>query len=170
MKHSAADGCAQHDTVQAAVAQGSRLLVGHARSNPPRDQGGAVPTVEARPPAVGTPTAAALDAGCWSAATIAALARRGSAPYRASGREPQQQSGQAACAARPAPPPAAARPTEQLAYTRKTAAGQAISRLRKCPVEPVLGLINEPLGFRQCSLRGLAAAAGAWGWGVWPTS
>jgi len=32
----------------------------------------------------------------------------------------------------------------------------------KCTVEPVLGIITEVLGFRQFSLRGEAAAAGAW--------
>ena len=39
-----------------------------------------------------------------------------------------------------------------------------IYRLRKCTVEPVMGLIKEILGFRQFSLRGLAAAAGEWCW------
>ncbi|MEK7442711.1 MAG: transposase, partial [Chloroflexota bacterium] len=34
--------------------------------------------------------------------------------------------------------------------------------LRKCTVEPVIGIIKEVLGFRQFSLRGLAAAAGEW--------
>ena len=40
--------------------------------------------------------------------------------------------------------------------------GQAIQRLRKCTVEPVIGIIKEVLGFRQFSLRGLKAAAGEW--------
>ena len=39
---------------------------------------------------------------------------------------------------------------------------QAIYRLRKCTVEPVIGIIKEMLGFRQFSLRGLVAAAGEW--------
>jgi hypothetical protein len=34
--------------------------------------------------------------------------------------------------------------------------------LRKCTVEPVIGIIKEVLGFRQFSLRGLLAAAGEW--------
>jgi hypothetical protein len=34
--------------------------------------------------------------------------------------------------------------------------------LRKCTVEPVIGIIKEVLGFRQFSLRGLVAAAGEW--------
>jgi hypothetical protein len=34
--------------------------------------------------------------------------------------------------------------------------------LRKCTVEPVLGIIKAVLGFRQFSLRGLVAAAEEW--------
>jgi len=50
-----------------------------------------------------------------------------------------------------------------MASTLKTAAGKAIYRLRTCTVEPVIGRTKETLGFRQCSLRGLTAAAGEWG-------
>ena len=49
-----------------------------------------------------------------------------------------------------------------MAYKLKTEIGQAIYRLRKCTVEPVIGIIKEVLGFRQFSLRGLVAAAGEW--------
>ncbi len=50
-----------------------------------------------------------------------------------------------------------------MAYKLKTDIGKAIYRLRKCTVEPVIGIIKETLGFRQFSLRGLVAAAGEWG-------
>jgi hypothetical protein len=43
-----------------------------------------------------------------------------------------------------------------------TEVGQAIYHLRKCTVEPVIGIIKEILGSRQFSLRGLWAAAGEW--------
>ena len=49
-----------------------------------------------------------------------------------------------------------------MAYKLKTEIGRAIYRLRKCTVEPVIGIIKEVLGFRQFSLRGLPAAAGEW--------
>jgi hypothetical protein len=49
-----------------------------------------------------------------------------------------------------------------MAYKLQTDLGQAIYRLRKCTVEPVIGIIKEVLGFRQFSLRGLTAAAGEW--------
>ena len=58
-----------------------------------------------------------------------------------------------------------------MAYKLQTDIGKDIYRLRKCTVEPVIGIITlvaparvvkEVLGFRQFSLRGLAAAAGEW--------
>jgi hypothetical protein len=49
-----------------------------------------------------------------------------------------------------------------MAYQLQTEIGQAIYRLRKCTIEPVIGIIKEVLGFRQFSLRGLEAAAGEW--------
>ena len=49
-----------------------------------------------------------------------------------------------------------------MAYKLKTEIGKAVYRLRKSTVEPVIGIIKEVLGFRQFSLRGLAAAAGEW--------
>ena len=49
-----------------------------------------------------------------------------------------------------------------MAYKLRTDMGQAIYRLRKSTVEPVIGIIKEVIGFRQFSWRGLAAAAGEW--------
>ena len=49
-----------------------------------------------------------------------------------------------------------------MAYQLQTEIGKAIYRLRKCTVEPVIGIIKETLGFRQFSLRGLLAVAGEW--------
>ena len=63
----------------------------------------------------------------------------------------------------PAPPPDDASPTVKMAHQLQTEIGKAIYRLRKCTVEPVIGIIKEILGFRQFSLRGLSAAAGEWG-------
>jgi hypothetical protein len=63
----------------------------------------------------------------------------------------------------PALPPDEASPKVKMAYQLQTEIGKAIYRLRKCTVEPVIGIIKEILGFRQFSLRGLAATAGEWG-------
>ena len=49
-----------------------------------------------------------------------------------------------------------------MAYKLRTEIGQAIYRLRKCTVEPVIGIIKAVLGFRQFSLLGLDAADGEW--------
>jgi len=49
-----------------------------------------------------------------------------------------------------------------MAYKLQTEIGNAIYRLRRSTVEPVIGIIKEVLGFRQFSLRGLQAAAEEW--------
>ena len=59
-------------------------------------------------------------------------------------------------------PPDDATPLEKMAYKLSTEIGQAIYRLRKCTVEPVIGIIKEILGFRQFSLRGLKKVTGEW--------
>jgi transposase len=163
MKNSTNAGFEQDYNVQAAVDHGSRLIVGHTLSNHPTDHGEAAPTVDAIPAAVGKPMAAALDTGFFSEANIEALTRRGIEPYIATGRETHHQSWQAYFATQPAPPLANASPKERMAFKLKTEIGKAIYRLRKCTVEPVIGIIKETLGFRQFSLRGLEAAAGEWG-------
>ena len=142
--------------------QTSLLIVAPTLSNHPTDQGQALPTVEAIPAALGRPAAAALDNGYWSPQTIAGLVARGIDPYIATGREPHHQPWHTYFAEVPAPPPATASLRVQMAYRLQTEIGHAIYRLRKCTVEPVIGIIKEVLGFRQFSLRGLPAAAGEW--------
>ena len=75
--------------------------------------------------------------------------------YIATGREPHHQSWQERFAAEPEPPAEDASPQIKMAYKLRTEIGQAIYRLRKCTVEPVIGIIKAVLGFRQFSLRGL---------------
>jgi hypothetical protein len=108
------------------------------------------------------PKAAALDHGYFSEATIAALEKLGIDPYIAAGREPHHQSWQTFFAQTPEPPLPEASPKVKMAYKLQTDIGKAIYRLRKCTVEPVIGIIKEVMGFRQFSLRGLTAAAGEW--------
>jgi transposase len=162
MKNSTDDGFDQHYNVQAAVDQASLLIVASALSNHPNDKREAEPTLAALSPKVGTPPAAALDNGYFSPATLQACEQRGIDPYIATGREPHHQSWQAWFDEQPEPPPADASPKVKMAYKLQTQIGQAIYRLRKCTVEPVIGIIKEVLGFRQFSLRGLVAAAGEW--------
>src|SRR5215210_2313151 len=162
MKNSTDKGFNQHYNAQVAVEQESLLIVGTSLSNHPTDQGEIVPTVEAIPEELGVPEAAALDQGYFSAANVRTLEGLGIEPYIATGREPHQLNWQEYFAQAPTPPPSEASPKEQMAYKLRTEIGREIYRLRKCTVEPVIGVIKEVLGFRQFSLRGLDGAAGEW--------
>ncbi|HEX9596646.1 MAG TPA: IS1182 family transposase [Anaerolineales bacterium] len=162
MKNSTNDGFDQHYNAQVATDQDSLLIVAHSLSNHANDQAEVAPTLDTLPEALGTPPAGALDTGYFSAANIAALELRGIEPYIAVGRQPHHQHWSVYCAPPPAPPPDDANPLVKMAYKLQTEIGKAIYRLRKCTVEPVIGIIKEVLGFRQFSLRGLAAAAGEW--------
>lgn len=162
MKNSTNEGFDQHYNAQAAVEQDSFLIVASTLSNHPNDQAEAIPTLDAIPLALGKPQAGALDNGYFSATNIAAMEARDIEPYIATGRIPHHPSWQSYFAQQPAPPPADASPKLQMAYKLHTEIGGAIYRLRKCTVEPVLGIIKDILGFRQFSLRGLWAAAGEW--------
>jgi transposase len=161
MKNSSNAGFDQHYNVQVAVDQETMLIVAPALSNHPNDKQEAEPTLEAISPKVGKPTAVALDNGYFSEANIAALERRGIEPYIATGREPHHKSWHSFFDEMPKPAEEAS-PQVKMAYKLQTEIGQAIYRLRKCTVEPVIGIIKEILGFRQFSLRGLAAVTGEW--------
>jgi len=162
MKNSTNAGFDQHYNAQVAVDQDTLLIVGNTLSNHPNDKAEALPTVDAIPAEVGKPKAGALDNGYFSAKNIDGFDARGIEVYIATGREPHHKSWQERFAEQPTPPPNDASPIVKMAYKLQTDIGQAIYGLRKCTVEPVIGIIKEVLGFRQFSLRGLAAAAGEW--------
>jgi hypothetical protein len=162
MKSSTHAGFEQDYNAQVAVDQGSLLIVGWALSNHPNDSQEAEPTLAAIPSEIGTPEAAALDAGYFGPATLAACEKRGIEPYIATGRDPHHPSWQQRFAPLPDPPPEQASSQVKMAYKLRTALGKAIYGARKCSVEPVIGIIKEVLGFRQFSLRGIQAAAGEW--------
>lgn len=163
MKNSNNQGFDQHYNAQAAVDQSSSLIVGNTLSDHPNDKQEAVPTLEAIPTEqIGQPSAAALDNGYFSQANIEAFEARGVDPYLATGREAHHQSWPEFFAGHPDPPAEDASPKEKMAYKLQTQIGQAVYRLRKSTVEPVIGIIKEVLGFRQFSLRGLLKAAGEW--------
>ena len=162
MKNPTNAGYAQDYHAQVAVDQKSLLIVGCALSNHPNDSQEAEPTLQAIPSAIGTPDAAALDAGYFGPATLLACAKRGIEPYIATGRDPHHPSWQQRFAPLPDPPSEDASALVKMAYKLKTAVGKAIYGARKCTVEPVIGIIKEVLGFRQFSLRGAQAAAGEW--------
>ena len=162
MKNSNNAGFDQHYNAQAAVDQASLLIVAPGLSNHPVDTGEAMPTLNAIPAELGRPPAVAMDRSYFSPGNIRELEALGIEPYIATGREAHYRSWRSFFAETPAPPPEDASPIVKMAYKLQTDVGQAIYRLRKCTVEPVIGIIKEVLGFRQFSLRGLTAAAGEW--------
>jgi transposase len=162
MKNSTDDGFDQHYNVQAAVDPDSLLILAPSLSNHPNDQQEVEPTLDALSPQLGQPQAAALDNGYFSQANVQALEQREIEPYIATGREPHHKNWPTFFDQQPEPPAENASLKEKMAYKLRTEIGQAIYRLRKCTVEPVIGIIKEVLGFRQFSLRGLLAAAGEW--------
>jgi len=162
MKNSTNAGFDQHYNAQVVVDQANLLVVSNTLSNHPVDTYEAIPTVDAIPPEIGKPAAAALDKGYFAPKNIQEFEARGIEPFIATGREPHHKTWQERFAQTPEPPPNEASPIVKMAYKLQTEIGQAIYGLRKSTVEPVIGIIKEVLGFRQFSLRGLTAAAGEW--------
>jgi transposase len=162
MKNSTNKGFDQHYNAQIAVGQESFLIVANTLSNHPNDYAEMEPTLDAIPAELGTPKAAAMDNGYFSEANVTKCEKRNIEPYIATGREAHHKSWKDYFAELSAPPPEDASLTVKMAHKLQTEIGQAIYRLRKCTVEPVIGIIKEVLGFRQFSLRGLKAAAGEW--------
>jgi transposase len=162
MKNSTNDGFDQHYNVQVAADQESMLIVAHALSNHPNDKQEALPTLKAMPAEIGQPAAVAMDNGYFSEANIQDCEKLGIEPYMATGREPHHLDWHTFFQQEPEPPADEASPIVKMVYKLQTEIGKAIYRLRKCTVEPIIGIIKEILGFRQFSLRGLLAAAGEW--------
>jgi transposase len=162
MKNSKDGGFDQHYNVQVAVDQASLLVVANSVSNHANDKQEAIPTIAALDERLGQPAAAALDNGYYSEGNIAELEKRGIEPYIATGREPHHKSWREYFEQQPAPPSETASAKEKMAYKLRTDIGKAIYGLRKCTVEPVIGIIKEVLGFRQFSLRGQRKVEGEW--------
>jgi hypothetical protein len=162
MKNSTNQGVDQHYNAQVAADQENMLVIATALSNHPNDKQEALPTAQAISPKVGKPDAAALDNGYFSAPNIQGFEQLHIEPYIATGREPHHKDWHTFFQEQPEPPDEQASPKVKMAYKLQTDIGQAIYRLRKCTVEPVIGIIKETLGFRQFSLRGLAAVTGEW--------
>jgi Transposase DDE domain len=156
MKNGTDAGFNQHDNGPVVVDQASRLVVSTTLSTHPTDQQEVAPTLDAIPLALGTPQAAALDAGYFSLANSRACTERGIEPYIAPGREAHRQTPAPA----PGLPAAGSSPPVLMAAKLQTPEGRRIYRARKRTVEPVIGIMKEVLGFRRFSLRGLEAAAG----------
>ncbi len=163
MKNSNNKGFDQLYNAQVSVEQSCLLIASNTLSDRPNDKKEAVPTLDAiAGQQIGWPNGSAMDNGYFSQANIEAFEARGVEPYIATGREVHHQSWKEFFAQNPDPPAEDASPKEKMAYKLQTQIGQAVYRLRKSTVEPVIGIIKEVLGFGQFSLRGLVKAAGEW--------
>jgi len=114
------------------------------------------------PPEIGKPETANLDTGYFSQDNIEGFEARKIDPYIATGRTPHHQSWRRFFTNKSSPSAEDASAKDKMAYKLRTDIGDALYRLRKSTVEPVIGIIKEVLGFRQFSLRGLGNAAGEW--------
>ena len=162
MKNSRDGGFSQQYNGQVAVEHDSRLIVGFSLSNHANDQHEVGPTLANIPEELGSVQAAALDTGYFSQTNIEALEAQQIDAYIATGRDPHHRGFRAYFAEAGDPPVEGASRKEKMAHKLRTAAGKAIYRLRKCTVEPVIGIIKEAMGFRQFSLRGQENVTGEW--------
>jgi hypothetical protein len=104
---------------------------------------------------------AAMDNGYFSAAHVNACVERKIEPLIALGREAYHLSLNERFGP-DTPEPDTDDPVAKIAWRLKTKQGRARYAKRKSTVEPVFGIIKHVMGFRQFSLRGLAAVAGEW--------
>ncbi len=163
MKDSRSGGFEQSYNAQVVTDQASMLVIGAQVSDHPNDVQDLLPTLDAIPSVVGTPSAVASDTGFFSESNIAGCLARGIDAYIATGREAHRWSlDDVLTSPAPRAPDEHASPRARMAAKLQTPAGEAIYRLRKCTVEPAIGIIKETMGFRQFSLRGLAQVTGEW--------
>ena len=162
MKNSRDKGFDQHYNAQVGVDQEAMLIVGYSLSNHANDQQEVAPTLAEVPKEIGTPSGAALDTGYFSQTNIKILQEAGIEAYIATGRDLHNQGWKSYFAEAGDPPSEDATPREKMAYKLRTELGKQVYRLRKCTVEPVIGIIKEVMGFRQFSLRGEPSVTGEW--------
>jgi len=148
------EGFQQSYNAQAAVDEGSQLIVAADLNACGADVGQLLPMVTQAETNLGQRHAVVLaDAGYASEANFVGLEAQGQAACVALGREGKRR--------RPIDPlthPATQRMAEHLA----TEQGQIDYRRRKVIPEPVFGWIKHVLGFRRLSLRGVTAARNEW--------
>jgi transposase len=148
------DGFQQCYNAQAAVDEGSLLIVANDLGNNASDNGQLLPMLEKVKENVAiSPTMVLADSGYASEETLRELETRNIAACVALGRE-----GKGTRSFDPSKYPAKARMAERL----KTPEGEAHYRRRKVIPEPVFGWIKNVLGFRRASMRGLERVKGEW--------
>ena len=154
---------------QASVEVSSRLMVGESVTNQAKDKQPLVPAVESGR-ANGSPVAAVLvDRGFYSEAAVQPVETTeadqlsGTTVYAAVEKTSHHCTGEdLEPKETPGTPGPEAGANVILAHRLHTPEGKALYGLRKEPVEPVLGIIKEVMGFRRFSPRGKAKVALEW--------
>jgi len=143
---------------QAAVEVETMLVVGQHVSNAPNDKQQLEPTVASISPAAGEVSTVLCDSGYYSEKAVTGIeeSRNGTTVLAAMKRTSHGRSVEQLEKREdpPAPPPGAS-VAEIMTYRLETKEGKDRYGLRKQTVEPVFGIIKEPLGFRRFLLRGL---------------
>ncbi|MGI8738816.1 MAG: transposase [Gammaproteobacteria bacterium] len=154
---------------QLAVDADSMLIVAHDAVQAPNDKRQVEPMLESLqtlPQQVGmqqdAPTQLLTDSGFFSQENVEACERHGIVPLMAQKRE--AHSGWLYRKLTPAPPlPENPTPLEAMRHRLATPEGKALYALRKCTVEPAIGIIKQVMRFRQFSVRGVNRVKGEWG-------
>ena len=154
---------------QAAVDQ-AMLIVGERVSDAPNDKQELAATVAAIRPVVAPEVQAVLvDSGFYSEQAVQAVEQTpegvatGVTVYAAVEKHSHHKTvADLLPQAEPAAPGPEATAKEVMAHRLKTAAGQALYKLRKQTVEPVFGIIKEVMGFRRFTLRGREKVSLEW--------
>ena len=160
----AGGGFDQCYNAQAAVAADSLLVIASDVVQAANDKQHIEPMLDklhALPAELGKPTTVLADDGYFSAANVTACRSAQIEPLIAAGRQPHHPSLSDRFAK---PPPAPENPTPVAAMLHRlaTSEGKKLYALRKQIPEPVFGIIESALGFRQFLLRGLDKVRGEW--------
>jgi len=149
---SAAGGFEQCYNAQAAVDEGSRLIVAAQLINSPSEYAVLLPMVDQVECNTGSsPQMILADTNYASEAGFKGLEDRGMAACVALGSEDKQRAIRSDLPA-----------TRRMAQWLRTPEGRAHYRRRKTIPEPVFGWIKQVLGFRSFSLRGITAVSAEW--------
>jgi transposase len=148
----ASGGFEQCYNAQAAVDEGSQLIVAADLINTPSETAALLPMVDQVECNTGAkPQMVLADTGYASEAGFEGLESRAVAAYVALGGEGKQRAIKGELPA-----------TVRMLVRLRTPAGRAHYRRRKTIPEPVFGWIKQVIGFRTFSLRGIAAVSAEW--------
>jgi transposase len=157
-------GFEQAYNAQAAVDIDSLLVLAPAVTQATNDKQQVVPMLEqlqALPPELGWVKRLLADTGYASEDNVNACAQAKIQPLIALGRQSHHGSLWERFA-EPAPLPGKTTPLAAMRHRLQTRRGRKLYALRKCTVEPVIGVIKQVMKFRQFLLRGIAAVRGEW--------